>query len=99
MKSPFDREIKPDWKEFVETILRKKTPKRVHGIELFLDAEVQAAIAKRYGLMQDWKPNDPVKGMELQFGFSGSSATITCTPGWTGSACRSSASPSRTPRC
>ena len=66
MKTPFDREIKPDWKEFVETILRKRTPKRVHCIELFLDAEVQAAVAKRYGLMQDWTPNEPAKGMELQ---------------------------------
>lgn len=33
MNTPFDREIKPDWKEFVETILRKRTPKRVHCIE------------------------------------------------------------------
>jgi uroporphyrinogen decarboxylase len=66
MRTPFDREITPDWPEFVETILRKRTPRRVHFIELFLDAEVQQAIAKRYDLMQDWVPNDPVRGFELQ---------------------------------
>ena len=84
MKTPFDREIKPDWQEFVETILRKRTPKRVHFIELFLDAEVQEAVAKRYGLMQDWIAERPGPGRcNCKFGFSGSSATTTCAPGWT----------------
>jgi uroporphyrinogen decarboxylase len=65
MKTPFDREISPDWHGLVATILMKGTPKRVHFIELFLDPEVQEAVARRYGLVQDWVPNDPVRARRL----------------------------------
>lgn len=45
--------IQPDWEALRDCILRKGTPARVHHIELFLDAEIQDAICKRYHLLDD----------------------------------------------
>jgi uroporphyrinogen decarboxylase len=45
--------IRPDWEALRDCILRKGTPSRVHHIELFLDAEIQDAICKRYHLLDD----------------------------------------------
>lgn len=57
--TPFSIDIKPDWESFVDCIQRKGTPARVHYYELYLDAEVQEAIAVRFGLLQYLNPDDP----------------------------------------
>ena len=40
----------PDWQGLIDNILRKGTPDRAYHIELFHDAEVRDAIAKRFDL-------------------------------------------------
>jgi len=51
--------VKPDWEGLVKAIRREGTPDRVYNIELFLDGEVQQAIAKRFDLDRDLSPQDP----------------------------------------
>lgn len=51
--------VTPDWETFLACIERKGTPRRVHHIELFLDGEVQAAICKRFNLLDGLDPEDP----------------------------------------
>jgi uroporphyrinogen decarboxylase len=58
MKSPFSVEVTPDWEAFDACVRRKGTPKRVHHIELFLDAEVEEAICERYGVLEGLDPAD-----------------------------------------
>ena len=43
--SPFAVDVTPDWEALVRCIRREGTPRRVHNIELFLDGEVQQAVA------------------------------------------------------
>ncbi len=50
MNSPFRVPVKPDWPGLVDCILRKGAPRRVHFIELFLDAEIKDALERRYGV-------------------------------------------------
>jgi uroporphyrinogen decarboxylase len=52
----------PDWQAFIDNIRRRGTPKRVHHIELYHDAEIRDAIAERFGLMAGVKKNDPNYG-------------------------------------
>lgn len=47
---PFTRLHKLDWESLVRTIRREGTPKRVHHIELFQDAEIEDEIDRRYGV-------------------------------------------------
>jgi len=63
-ESPFSASVTPDWEAFRDCILRKGTPKRVHHIELFLDAEVQQAICKRYHLLDGLDSSDPAFGLQ-----------------------------------
>ena len=49
----------PDWQSLVACIRREGTPRRVHIMELFLDAEVQDALCARYGLIDRLDPGDP----------------------------------------
>jgi len=58
--------VKPDWEGLVKTIRREGTPDRVYNIELFLDGEVQSAIAKRFDLDRDLSPADPLYVHKLQ---------------------------------
>ncbi|MEA3407324.1 MAG: uroporphyrinogen decarboxylase family protein [Chloroflexota bacterium] len=55
----FDESIEPDWEAFVDCILRRGTPERVHHIELFLDAEVQEAVCDRFDLLDGLDMDDP----------------------------------------
>jgi len=55
----FSVPVTPDWEGLVRCILRQGTPERVHHIELFLDAEVQEAIGRRYRLLDDLDRTDP----------------------------------------
>jgi len=57
--SPFTVSFSPDWEALLRCIRREGTPKRVHYIELLMDREVQAAICRRYGLLDDVAPDDP----------------------------------------
>jgi uroporphyrinogen decarboxylase len=54
-----EKPVKPDWEGLVDCIMRRGTPRRVHHIELFLDGEVQDAIAQAYHLLDGLDPADP----------------------------------------
>jgi len=56
--SPFTVDVTPDRQGLIDCIKRKKTPQRVHFIELFLDDEVEAAVATTFGLADQLDPND-----------------------------------------
>jgi len=60
------RPHQPDWAAFVDTILRKGTPKRAHHIELFHDGEIWQAIIRRFNLDKGLKPDDPHYHRKLQ---------------------------------
>ncbi|MBM3493446.1 MAG: hypothetical protein FJX72_03845 [Armatimonadetes bacterium] len=45
--------VTPDWEAFMRCIARAGTPDRVHNIELFLDPEVNDAVAQRFALEAD----------------------------------------------
>jgi uroporphyrinogen decarboxylase len=59
--------IAPDWEALVRCIRREGTPKRVHHIELYLDAEVQDAVAKRFGLLDGLDSADPLFALKRNF--------------------------------
>ncbi len=58
-ESPFSTPITPDWEEFLRTIRRQGTPKRVHHIELYLDGEVKDDLCARYHLDEGFERSDP----------------------------------------
>ncbi len=58
----FSTTVTPDWEGFVQCIRRQGVPRRVHNIELFLDAEVQEAICQRFDLLSGLNPADPYFG-------------------------------------
>ena len=58
-KSFFEVDVKPDWEGLLGCIRRKGTPRRVHHIELFLDAEVQDEISGRFDLLAGLDEDDP----------------------------------------
>src|SRR3972149_4573568 len=41
--------VKIDYEAFIDNVLRKGTPRRVHFIELLMDVEIQQAIDRRFG--------------------------------------------------
>ena len=51
--------VKLDWEGLLKTVRRQSEPSRVHFIELFLDAEVQQAVAERFDLCGNLSPSDP----------------------------------------
>ena len=53
------RQVAPDWEAFIRNIRREGTPARVHGIELFLDTEVQDAICARCPVLNGLDPSAP----------------------------------------
>ncbi|HHN47316.1 MAG TPA: uroporphyrinogen-III decarboxylase-like protein [Planctomycetes bacterium] len=55
----FSIEVKPDAGAFIDLIAGRKKPQRVHYAELFLDGDVEAAIAKRFGLVKGLDPSAP----------------------------------------
>jgi uroporphyrinogen decarboxylase len=57
--SPFSRPVTPDWEAFIDCVARRRTPARVHVVELFLDVEVQQAICERYDLLASVRADDP----------------------------------------
>jgi len=59
MHKPFAVDVKPDWEALRACILRQGSPKRVHHIELYLDWEVQEAVAERFGLLEGLDQSSP----------------------------------------
>ena len=55
----FEEPFELDWEGLIANIRRAGTPRRVHHIELYQDAEIQEAIAERYGLAQGLDAGDP----------------------------------------
>jgi uroporphyrinogen decarboxylase len=55
----FSQPVQPDYRGLIDCILRKGTPARVYSLELFLDKEVQEAVAHRFQLLDGLKPDDP----------------------------------------
>lgn len=62
----FSLPIKPDWEALVVCIQRRGTPRRVHFIELFLDAEIQAAIVEQFQLNEGLSPTDRYADLKRQ---------------------------------
>jgi uroporphyrinogen decarboxylase len=56
----FAQTVQPDVSEMTDILFRRKPPRRVHHIELFLDAEIKDAVAARFGLGSDLDRADPV---------------------------------------
>jgi uroporphyrinogen decarboxylase len=52
------QDIQPDWQGLVNCILRRETPERVYHVELLFDPEVQDAIMRRSGLLDNGEPED-----------------------------------------
>lgn len=57
-----NRKVTPDWEGLLACIERRRTPERVHYIELFLDGEIQDAVCERYGLLKDLDSDGPFFG-------------------------------------
>ncbi len=59
MSDPFTVPVTHDWQGLVDCIMRRGAPKRVHHIELFLDAEMQDTICRRFGVLDGLDAIDP----------------------------------------
>jgi len=59
MKEILSVPVEPDADAFLANLRREGTPRRVHYIELFLDAEVQEEICRRFGLTRKLDETDP----------------------------------------
>lgn len=64
--SPFAVAVTPDWQDLITSICRTGLPMRVHHIELFLDAEVQAALCERFDLLAGLTCDDPYFTLKRQ---------------------------------
>jgi uroporphyrinogen decarboxylase len=53
-----EQPLQPDWQGLVNCIQRQGTPQRVFNMELYLDREVQDAVAARFDLVSDIDPTD-----------------------------------------
>jgi uroporphyrinogen decarboxylase len=55
----FSKAIEPDVNELIDIITHKKTSKRVHFIELFLDQEIKNSVCKRFDIGHGIDMNQP----------------------------------------
>jgi uroporphyrinogen decarboxylase len=62
----FEQSFQPNWEGLVNCIQRRVTPERVYNIELFLDPEVQDAIAVRFGLLDGLNSAGPFFAQQKQ---------------------------------
>lgn len=51
--------VRPDFEGLLRCVLRRGKPDRVYHIELFLDEEIKAAVARRFDLEKNLDVNDP----------------------------------------
>lgn len=65
-ENPFSIDVTPDWEGLLGCLGREGTPDRVHFIELLLDEEIKAAVAQRFGLVDDVDPGDPFYLLERE---------------------------------
>jgi uroporphyrinogen decarboxylase len=56
----FSRRVQPDISEMTDVLFRRRLPRRVHHIELFLDAEIKEAVAGRFDLGAGLDRSDPL---------------------------------------
>ena len=56
----FSKTVEPDIREMIDIIKRRKLPRRVHHVELFLDAEIKTAVDDRFGVGGDLDRADPL---------------------------------------
>ena len=55
----FCKTIQPDGEAFLANLRRQGTPRRVHFLELFLDAEVKVELCRRFDLLAGLGEDDP----------------------------------------
>ena len=60
MTKTFSLAPQPDVKEMIDIIFRRKLPRRIHNIELFLDNEIKEAVCERFGLASNLIRSDPL---------------------------------------
>lgn len=48
--------VRPDWRAFLDAMTGKSAPGRVHYCELFLDTEIEEAVADKFDLARDLDP-------------------------------------------
>ena len=65
----FSHPVQPDIEGLLACIRRKGTPGRVYNTELFLDAEVQASLAVRFGVAAEVNAGDPFLAEKVQAGL------------------------------
>ncbi len=64
--TPFTFDITPNWEGFLRCLRREGTPERVYFIELLIDEEVKAEVARRFRLMDGLDPGDPFYAHKLE---------------------------------
>ncbi len=52
-------QVQPDAEALLANLRREGTPKRVHYMELFLDAEIKEAVCARFGIGAELSPDEP----------------------------------------
>ena len=60
MRKAFSTPLEPDVGEMIDVLFRRKLPRRVHHIELFLDREIKDAVCARFGLSGGLDASDPL---------------------------------------
>jgi uroporphyrinogen decarboxylase len=60
MMKAFSTPLEPDVGEMIDILFRRKMPRRVHHIELFLDTEIKEAVCGRFGLATELNESDPL---------------------------------------
>lgn len=66
MKLLEETKVIPDVNELLDVIRRDRRPKRVHHIELFLDAEIKDAVCEQYDIAGDLNRSDPFYYMKRE---------------------------------
>ena len=56
----FSTPLEPDVEEMIDVLFLRKTPCRVHHVELFLDEEIKESVCARFGLAGELKKSDPL---------------------------------------
>ena len=63
------RPCEPNWRGFVDNILRKAAPDRVHHVELFHDVQIRDAIVERFDVARGLDAADPYYAQKLHVAF------------------------------
>jgi len=62
----FDITVKPDYEALLSNLKREGTPKRVHFMELGMDGEIRAIIAREFGIGAEIPEADPYRHWKLE---------------------------------